>query len=91
MPSYKTEWSSIHTLKPIIFWSSRKHKVTFDLYTEAKPISIPTIKSSQLCCRDTKTKKISVYTLKPIFPDPYTKTKYTPIPSLISSEVQYRT
>ena len=53
-PHTKIKSFSIHTQKPTIFRPPRENQAISDLYTEVKSISIPTIYSNQLWCRNTK-------------------------------------
>ena len=58
---------SIFILKQSSFRPPRKQQINFDPCTEMKSISIPSTKSSQFWCRDTKAELISISTLQATF------------------------
>ena len=65
MPPHKNQGHFDPQIKTKYFSTPTQNVVHSDPYTEVKSISIPIIQSSQFWCRDTKTKLISIPTLKP--------------------------
>ena len=71
---HKNQSISVLTLKPSQFLSPTQSQVNFDPNAEVKPISIPTLKTTQLCTPpDTKIKLISIQTPNQVIFDPHTK------------------
>ena len=57
MPPHEDQFNfDPHTKTKVFFLPPRENQANSDPYTEVNSISIPTLKSSQFWCLDTKTK-----------------------------------